>query len=85
MLAETCLHIRLQEAKQCARVLELDISQRNIQAYMIACVTDTDIHVDKIGEVLGQALAHPSRVLLGAFEKSELYQTVRPLLNEDTD
>ncbi|EHA1126851.1 hypothetical protein FG475_17265 [Vibrio navarrensis] len=85
MLAETCLQTRLQEAKRCARVLELDISQRNIQAYVIACVTDTDIHIDKIGEVLGQALAHPSRVLLGAFEKSELYQTVLPLLNEDTN
>ncbi|MGR2770399.1 hypothetical protein ACUYOF_23105 [Photobacterium ganghwense] len=82
MLAEICLQARLQEAKRCARVLELDISQRNIQAYVIACVTDTDIHIDQIGEVLGQALAHPSRVLLGAFEKSEIYQSVLPLLND---
>ncbi|HIF5802736.1 hypothetical protein HJ110_20545 [Vibrio parahaemolyticus] len=84
MLAKICLQARLQEAKRCARVLELDISQRNIQAYVIACVADTDIHIDKIGEVLTQVQAHPSNVLQGAFEKSDLYQTILSLLNENT-
>ncbi|MEZ8092715.1 hypothetical protein [Photobacterium swingsii] len=82
MLSESTLIERLEEAKRCARILELDMSRHTIRSYIIACVIDNDIHINNIGSALTSALANPGHLLLGAFEKTEQHQKTQLLLDK---
>lgn len=80
-MAETELRERLEEGKRCARILELDMSRRTIQAYLIACALNNEIHINNIGEALASGIANPGPLLLGAFEKTDQHRQVLQLLN----
>ncbi|MEJ2766881.1 hypothetical protein VV869_23320 [Photobacterium sp. MCCC 1A19761] len=82
MLPESILFERLEEAKRCARILELDASRRTIKAYLIACAINDDIHINNIGEALTSAIANPGPLLLSAFEKTDLHQQTQLLLDQ---
>jgi len=82
VLPEPILIERLEEAKRCARILELDMSRRTVRAYLIACAIDSDIHINNIGEALNSAIANPGQLLLGAFEKTDLHQKTLLMLDQ---
>ncbi|MFZ6044193.1 hypothetical protein ACOV11_27360, partial [Vibrio natriegens] len=65
MVDQTELLERLQEAQRCARILELNMSRRTIQAYLIACALNNEIHINNIGEALASGIANPGPLLLG--------------------
>ncbi|WP_282175127.1 hypothetical protein [Vibrio diabolicus] len=82
VLPEFLLLERLEEAKRCARILELDQSQRTTQAYLIACAVNHEIHINNIGEALASAIANPGPLLLNAFEQTDLHKKAQQLLDK---
>ncbi|CDT71566.1 hypothetical protein VCR20J5_770045 [Vibrio crassostreae] len=82
VLSEEMLYERTKEALRCARLLELDTSKQFIKICLSACVADTHIHINNIGEVLSNSIAYPSRLLSGAYEASELHQSITPVLEK---
>ena len=83
MLYKEVLRERAKEALRCARLLELNTSERYTKVCLIACIANTDIHINNIGEVLSQSLANPTQLLVGAFEKSELIGLIQPLIENN--
>ncbi|MCG9629058.1 hypothetical protein L1D34_30145 [Vibrio mediterranei] len=81
MLYQEVLYERVKEALRCARLLELNINEHRTKICLIACIADTDIHINNIGEVLSMSISNPTRLLVGAFEKSELIEQIQPLID----
>ncbi|MCG9753255.1 hypothetical protein L1D54_22705 [Vibrio brasiliensis] len=83
MLYKEVLRERAKEALRCARLLELNTAERHTKVCLIACIADTDIHINNIGEVLSLSISNPTRLLVGAFEKSELIGLIQPLIENN--
>ncbi|HAS6022051.1 TPA: hypothetical protein ACGVB5_004637 [Vibrio vulnificus] len=83
MLHKEMLRERAKEALRCARLLELNAAERYTKVCLIACIADTDIHINNIGEVLSLSISNPTQLLVGAFYKSELIGLIQPLLENN--
>lgn len=82
VLSEEVINERTKEALRCARLLELDTKKQFIKLCLSACIADKRIHINNIGEVLSHSIAYPSKLLAGAYETSELHQSITPVLEK---
>ncbi|MFM2591364.1 hypothetical protein AAFX19_00225 [Vibrio harveyi] len=76
------MEARALEIIRCAKVMELNIKDPNVQSCIIATLMCPGIHENNLGMILSSAYSSQSQVFILAIQQTHEYQRLRIKLQE---